>query len=88
MLDITTAAELTEIIFAVGLAQNVAGLRVLATEGVQRDHMALHSQNVAVGAGAATADEIDHACGRMVAEKAIRLDRATEILAEVRNGTR
>jgi hydroxymethylglutaryl-CoA reductase len=88
MLEITTAAELAEIIVAVGLAQNVAGLRVLATEGVQRGHMALHARNVAVSAGAATADEIDHVCGRMVAEKVIRLDRATEILAEVRNGTR
>ncbi len=85
MLDITTATELAEIIVAVGLAQNVAGLRVLATEGVQRGHMGLHARNVAVTAGA-TGKEIDRVSARMVAEKAIRAERAAEILAEVRRG--
>jgi hydroxymethylglutaryl-CoA reductase len=86
MLGISTATELAEIIVAVGLAQNVAGLRVLATEGVQRGHMALHARNVAVGAGATTADEIDAVSARMVAEKAVRGDRAAEILLDVRDG--
>lgn len=86
MLDIKTAAELAEIIVAVGLAQNVAGLRVLATEGVQRGHMALHARNVAVSAGAATREEIDLVTARMVAERAVRAERAKEILSEVRGG--
>jgi hydroxymethylglutaryl-CoA reductase len=86
MLGIKTATELAEIIVAVGVAQNVAGLRVLATEGVQRGHMALHARNVAVGAGATTAEEIDAVAARMVAEKAVRADRAAAILAEVHGG--
>jgi hydroxymethylglutaryl-CoA reductase len=86
MLGIKTATELGEIIVAVGVAQNVAGLRVLATEGVQRAHMALHARNVAVGAGATTVEEIDAIAGRMVAEKAVRADRAIAILAEVHDG--
>ncbi|MBB1018738.1 hydroxymethylglutaryl-CoA reductase, degradative [Dietzia maris] len=88
MLDVSTASELAEIIVAVGLAQNVAGLRVLATEGVQRGHMSLHARNVAVSAGALTAEEITAVATRMVADKAIRAERAAEILEEVRRDGR
>lgn len=48
LLDVTRAAQLAEIITAVGLAQNVAALRALATEGIQRGHMALHTRSIAV----------------------------------------
>lgn len=84
MLGVSTASELAEIIAAVGLAQNVAGLRVLATEGVQRGHMSLHARNVAVSAGAATPEEITAVATRMVSEKAVRGERAAEILEELR----
>ena len=39
-------------IVSVGLAQNLAALRALATEGIQRGHMGLHARQVAVAAGA------------------------------------
>ena len=84
MLDVATASELAEVIVAVGLAQNVAGLRVLATEGVQRGHMSLHARNVAVSAGAVTPEEITEVAEKMVSEKAVRAERAAEILGEVR----
>ncbi len=84
MLDVATASELAEVIVAVGLAQNVAGLRVLATEGVQRGHMSLHARNVAVAAGASTPEEITAVAEKMVSEKAVRAERAAEILEEVR----
>ncbi|MCD2263716.1 hydroxymethylglutaryl-CoA reductase, degradative [Dietzia aurantiaca] len=84
MLDVSTASELAEVIVAVGLAQNVAGLRVLATEGVQRGHMSLHARNVAVAAGASTPEEITAVAEKMVSEKAVRAERAAEILEEVR----
>jgi hydroxymethylglutaryl-CoA reductase len=84
MLGVSSASELAEIIVAVGLAQNVAGLRVLATEGAQRGHMALHARNVAVSAGAETPEEIDRVSSRIVADKAIRVEHAAEVLAELR----
>jgi hydroxymethylglutaryl-CoA reductase len=87
MLGVSTASELAEIIVAVGLAQNVAGLRVLATEGAQRGHMALHARNVAVSAGAETPEEIDRVSARIVADRAIRVERASEVLAELRQRT-
>lgn len=50
--DLKSAQELGEIAVAVGLAQNVGALRALATDGIQRGHMALHARNIAVVAGA------------------------------------
>ena len=78
-----TAAELAEVVLAVGLAQNAGALRALATEGIQRGHMSLHARNVAVSAGA-DPTEIAQVVERMVTERAIRAERATEILAELR----
>ncbi|WP_256978577.1 hydroxymethylglutaryl-CoA reductase, degradative [Rhodococcus sp. 14-2470-1a] len=88
MLGVTTASELAEIIVAVGLAQNVAGLRVLATEGVQRGHMTLHARNVAVSAGAVTPEEITAVAARMVSEKAVRAERAIALLEGLRRDER
>jgi len=81
---VTNARELAEIIVSVGLAQNLAALRALATEGIQRGHMTLHARQVAIAAGA-TGDQIDIVAGKMVAEKVVRIDRAEEILREIRN---
>ena len=52
LLGVQSAAELAEIIVSVGLAQNLAALRALATEGIQRGHMNLHARQVAIAAGA------------------------------------
>jgi len=83
LMGISTARELAEIIVSVGLAQNLGALRALATEGIQRGHMALHARQVAVAAGA-QGDEIETVARRMVAEGTVRIDRAQEILAEIR----
>ncbi|MFH1445741.1 MAG: hydroxymethylglutaryl-CoA reductase, degradative [Nanoarchaeota archaeon] len=79
ILGIKTANELGEVIAAVGLAQNFAALRALATEGIQRGHMGLHAKNIAILAGAKS-EQIDVVASKMVEEKAIRVDRAKEIL--------
>jgi hydroxymethylglutaryl-CoA reductase len=84
ILGVRTARELAEIIAAVGLAQNLAALRALATEGIQRGHMRLHARQVAIAAGA-TGDEVPQVVERMVAEGHIRSDRAESILAQLRN---
>ena len=81
--EVRTAAELGEIICAVGLAQNVAAVRALASEGIQRGHMGLHARNVAVGAGA-TAEEIDAVATALVADGRVRADIAEQILAQLR----
>jgi len=82
ILGVNSAVELGEVIGAVGLAQNLAALRVLATEGVQRGHMSLHAKNIAVMAGA-TGTLIEEVAKRLVEEKKVRVDRAKEILEEL-----
>lgn len=81
ILGVKTASELGEVMAAVGLAQNFAALRALATEGIQRGHMQLHSRNVAIQAGA-TGDLIDKVAEAMVKEKKVRADRAKELLEQ------
>jgi hydroxymethylglutaryl-CoA reductase len=82
LMGVKTASELAEIIVSVGLAQNMAALRALATEGIQRGHMSLHARQVALAAGA-HGDLIERVAAQMVAEKAIRVSRAEEILKEM-----
>jgi len=79
LMGITNASQLAEIIVSVGLAQNLAALRALATEGIQRGHMSLHARQVAIAAGA-QGEQIERLAGQLVAEKTVRIDRAEEIL--------
>ena len=82
ILRVKTAKELGEVMAAVGLAQNLAALRALAAEGIQRGHMSLHARNIAAMAGA-EGDMIDRVAAAMVEEKKVRLDRAKELLTEI-----
>ncbi|OGO27057.1 MAG: hydroxymethylglutaryl-CoA reductase, degradative [Chloroflexi bacterium RBG_16_54_18] len=79
LLGVQTANQLAEIIVSVGLAQNLAALRALATEGIQRGHMGLHARQVAIAAGA-QGEEIERLARQLVDEKTVRIDRAEEIL--------
>jgi hydroxymethylglutaryl-CoA reductase len=81
LMGVATASELAEIIVSVGLAQNLAALRALATEGIQRGHMTLHARQVAVAAGA-EGEDIERLATQLVREKTVRIDRAEEILSE------
>ena len=85
ILGVKTAKELAEIIGAVGLAQNLAALRALATEGIQKGHMRLHAKNIAVMAGA-TGDLIDKVAEIMIKHKKIRFDFAQEVLEKLKRG--
>jgi hydroxymethylglutaryl-CoA reductase len=83
LLGVKTARELAEIIAAVGLAQNLAALRALASEGIQRGHMKLHARQIAIAAGA-EGQMIDRVAQAMLDEELIRLDRADAILNQLR----
>ncbi|MBN1813384.1 MAG: hydroxymethylglutaryl-CoA reductase, degradative [Anaerolineae bacterium] len=84
ILGVQTARELAEIVASVGLAQNLAAIRALATEGIQRGHMRLHARQVAIAAGARE-DEVDSVVQRMAIEGVIRSDKAEAILDEIRD---
>jgi hydroxymethylglutaryl-CoA reductase len=81
LMGVNTARELAEVIVSVGLAQNLAALRALATEGIQRGHMGLHARQVAIAAGA-QGSVIDRLAEELISEGTIRIDRAQDLLAE------
>ncbi len=80
----TSARELAEVIVSVGLAQNFAAIRALATEGIQRGHMSLHARQLAMAAGA-EGDEIQLIAAQMVKERQVRLDRAQALVEEIKS---
>ncbi|WP_085993615.1 hydroxymethylglutaryl-CoA reductase, degradative [Oceanobacillus senegalensis] len=81
LLNISTAKELAQVIVAVGLAQNLGALKALATDGIQKGHMALHSRSVAIAAGA-TGEMIDIIAEQLIKEKQIRVGKAKELVEE------
>lgn len=82
ILGVQSAVELGEVIACVGLAQNLGAMKALATEGIQRGHMSLHGKNVAAMAGVPQ-DMADAVIQQMISEKAVRIDRAKEIMKEL-----
>lgn len=83
ILGVKSAQELAEVTVTVGLAQNMAALRALATEGIQRGHMALHARNMAIGAGA-VGREIDEVAKQLAENHDVRAHRAQDVLKEIR----
>ena len=81
LMGVKTARELAEVIVSVGLAQNLAALRALATEGIQRGHMNLHARQVAMAAGARSED-VHRLAAQMVQDKQISVEHAQQILME------
>jgi len=83
LLNVRHAHELAEICVCAGLASNLAAMRALATEGIQRGHMGLHARQIAMAAGA-HGDEIDEVARRLVEENLIKPGRAEALLLELR----
>jgi hydroxymethylglutaryl-CoA reductase len=83
LLDITSAGELAEICVCAGLASNLAAMRALATEGIQRGHMSLHARQIAMAAGA-EGDEVSTIAEQMIREQRIKPAAAQEILTALR----
>ena len=79
ILGVSSVEEFACVVAAVGLAQNVAALRALVSEGIQKGHMSLHARNIAINAGAKD-EEIEDIAKQMIEEDNITFDRAKEIL--------
>ncbi len=83
LLGVSSAQELAEVTAAVGLAQNMAALRALATEGIQKGHMTLHARNIAILAGA-QGGEVEQVARAIAAAGEVSVQRASEELAALR----
>ncbi len=87
ILGVKSANELAEVVASVGLAQNVAALRALVAEGIQRGHMKLHARNLAIMAGAKP-EEVDLVVKELVDSGRVTYDMAVEIVKKLREGKR
>jgi hydroxymethylglutaryl-CoA reductase len=84
MLGVTSARELAGVMTAVGLASNMAAMRALATEGIQKGHMALHARAVSHAAGA-RGDEAEELRRALIEGGEVKIDRARALLQATRN---
>lgn len=80
---VESADDLALLAASVGLASNLAALRALATEGIQRGHMSLHARSVAVAAGAQGA-EVEEVAALVCADGSVTLQAAQRALAMLR----
>ena len=83
LLGVKSASELAEVAAAVGLAQNFAALRALATVGIQKGHMSLHARNIVSSVGCPP-ELVDEVVETLIHEKKIRMDRAAEVIEELK----
>lgn len=81
IMGIKDAADLAQVIACVGLANNIAALKALSTEGIQRGHMSLHARNLATVAGA-KGEVLEKIIKKMVEDNKVRLEYAVELLAQ------
>ncbi len=83
ILGVSSAQELAEVVVAVGLAQNLAAIRALADEGIQKGHMSLHARQLALAAGA-EGEEVDVVAEKLVESGQIREEEARKVMDELR----
>lgn len=86
ILGVKSSQEFSQVLAAVGLAQNFAALKALSTAGIQKGHMKLHSKNLAIMAGA-QGELIEIVAERMIKENKISATRAKEILEEMKKSS-
>ncbi|ENP6010649.1 hydroxymethylglutaryl-CoA reductase, degradative [Listeria monocytogenes] len=82
---VESAKELAMLVCAVGLTQNLAALKALVTEGIQRGHMSLQAKSLAMTAGA-EADEIEKVATFLQESKQLNVVVAKEFINKLRSG--
>jgi hydroxymethylglutaryl-CoA reductase len=84
LIGVERASDLGMIMAAVGMASNLAALRAMASEGIQRGHMSLHARSVALHVGA-VGDQVDLIAEELAAAGDVRAERAAAILQRLRS---
>lgn len=76
-----SAKDLAQAILAAGVCNNLAAMRALAVEGIQKSHMKLHAKNIALSAGASLSD-VDHVVNAMISSGRFSAAAAKQIMAQ------
>lgn len=85
LVNVSSAKELASVIAAVGLGQNLAALKALVTEGIQKGHMALQMRSLAMSVGALD-EEVDILVKQFETQTTVNSDIASQLLAKIRMG--
>ncbi|MCC3237118.1 3-hydroxy-3-methylglutaryl-CoA reductase, partial [Pediococcus acidilactici] len=83
LLQIDSANQLAEVIGAVGLAQNLAALKAIVTEGIQHGHMRLQAKSLLLEHGLPTT-KLNEAVPRLLKEPRIDSAHAQKIIEQMR----
>lgn len=84
IMNVKSAMDLAEIVASAGLAQNLAALRALSDEGIQKGHMKLHAKNLAGSLEGITIEQADKVAENMIAEGKVRVDYAEELFSKMK----
>ena len=87
LLDEPDVKELSQILAAVGLAQNLAAIRALVTEGIQKGHMGLQARSLAIQIGA-EGKNIDLVATLLQKEQHMNQETARKLLNNILNLTK
>lgn len=82
LLNVESASELAQVVVTVGLAQNLGALKALATDGIQKGHMALQAKSIALAAGAQD-DLVDVVAKELVQSNSIQVDNAKFVIEKM-----
>ncbi|GLB47237.1 3-hydroxy-3-methylglutaryl coenzyme A reductase [Philodulcilactobacillus myokoensis] len=80
---IKSARELMRLVAALGLAQNLAALKAIVSDGIQRGHMRLQMKSLALSAGAKS-DEVGKVSNRLRHLKHPNVSDAKKIIKTIR----
>ncbi|MBW1604813.1 hydroxymethylglutaryl-CoA reductase, degradative [Lactobacillus sp. Sy-1] len=83
---VKNARELMQLIAATGLAQNLAALKAIVTDGIQKGHMALQLNSLAISAGAAP-DEVAEVVKKLRKIKNVGIDDARSVINQIRKSS-
>lgn len=78
-----SAVELAGIIASIGLAQNLAAVRALVTDGIQKGHMRLQTKSLGLAVGA-TEEELPHLMNLLSQAPHLNQETAKALLEELR----
>lgn len=84
LMAIKTPEQLMSIIVAIGLLQNLAALKALVTDGIQKGHMSLQAKSLALASGASVA-EVAKLMPKLLASPHLNQTTVKALLQELRN---
>lgn len=86
-MKVSSSMELSQVVGCIGLANNLAAIRALVTDGIQKGHMKLHAKNLAFSVGVPL-EKLQEAVQYMEKENKLSMAGAKEFLEKFMNNSK